>query len=337
VGHNVLVTGGAGYIGSHACKALAAAGHVPIVYDNLVHGHRWAVRWGSFVEGDIGNKGKLSHTLREYQIDTVMHFAGYAYVGESMCEPGRYFRNNVINSLQVLDAMLQTGVRHIVFSSSCSTYGTPQAVPIDEGQIQCPVNPYGESKLFVERALHWYEAAHGLRFAVLRYFNAAGADPQGEIGEDHEPETHLIPLAIQAALGQRSHLDIYGTDYVTPDGTAVRDYIHVSDLALAHVRALEYLHLSATSLAVNLGTGRGHSVREVIAAVERVSGLSVPVRNTLRRDGDPPQLIAGCGRASALLNWQPRYPDLESIVESAWHWHSRHASAARTATAVATV
>lgn len=337
MGYNVLVTGGAGYIGSHACKALAEAGHTPVAFDNLIHGHRWAVRWGPLVEGDIGDARKVAHTLRECRIDTVMHFAGYAYVGESMSDPGRYFRNNVVNTLHLLDAMLQGGVRHMVFSSSCATYGMPESVPISEGQTQRPMNPYGESKLFVERALHWYEAAHGLRFAALRYFNAAGADPQGEIGEDHDPETHLIPLAIQAALGLRAHLDIFGTDYPTPDGTAVRDYIHVTDLAAAHVRALDHLHSGAASVAANLGTGRGHSVREVIAAVERVSGLAVPVRSAPRRAGDPAQLVAARGQAEALLGWQPRYSDLEPIVASAWHWYNRHIGAGRTAAAAGAV
>ncbi len=274
----ILVTGGAGYIGSHACKALAASGFVPVSYDNLVYGHRWAVRWGPLIEADLADTARLRAALREHKIAAVMHFAAFAYVGESMAKPQLYFRNNLVNSLGLLDAMLAEGVRHIVFSSTCATYGTPERVPIGEETPQRPVNPYGESKLMVERALHWYAGAYGLAYAALRYFNAAGADPAGEIGEDHDPETHLIPLVLAAAQGKLPHVDIYGTDYPTADGTAIRDYIHVQDLAEAHVAAIRHLLEGGGNLQLNLGTGTGHSVRAVIDAAERVTGRRIPRR-----------------------------------------------------------
>jgi len=324
VTRNVLVTGGAGYIGSHTCKALAAAGYSPIALDSLVYGHRWAVRWGPLERVDLADRDAVARALRDHRIDAVIHFAAYAYVGESMTDPGKYFRNNVANTLNLLEAMRAASVRAIVFSSTCATYGVPDAVPIAEDHPQRPVNPYGESKLFIERALHWHGVAHGLRWMALRYFNAAGADPDGEIGEDHEPETHLIPLAIETALGRRSELQVMGTDYPTPDGTAVRDYIHVTDLADAHVRALRYLAEGGTSGSLNLGTGNGHSVREVVAMVERVSGRKVNTRNAPRRAGDPPALVAAPGRARELLGWESRWSSLESIVRTAFRWHGAH-------------
>jgi UDP-arabinose 4-epimerase len=320
---NILVTGGAGYIGSHAAKALAEAGYRPVTYDNLVYGNYWAVQWGPFVEGDIGDRARLLATFDRYDIEAVMHFAAFAYVGESMVKPGLYFENNVTKSLTLLDAMNAAGVRHMVFSSTCATYGTPDRMPITEDTPQCPVNPYGETKLMVERALHWHGKAHGLSSVALRYFNAAGADPDGEIGESHLPETHLIPLILDAALGRRAAIDIYGTDYPTPDGSCVRDYIHVSDLADAHVRALDYLLDGGTTTAVNLGTGHGHSVREVISAVERITGKRVPRREMPRRAGDPAVLIADPSRASTVLGWQPDYSDLDTIIRTAWSWHLR--------------
>lgn len=316
------MTGGAGYIGSHTCKALAQAGCVPVTLDNFVYGHRWAVKWGPVIEGDILDRGLVEQVLRQHQIEAVVHFAAYAYVGESMSDPGKYFANNVAGTLALLDAMRACGVRDIVFSSTCATYGIPAAVPIDEDSPQHPVNPYGESKLFVERALHWYGSAHGLRSVALRYFNAAGADLDGEIGEDHDPETHLIPLAIAAALGQGPQLQIFGSDYPTPDGTPVRDYVHVTDLASAHVKALGYLRGGGSSTALNLGTGTGHSVREVIAALERASGRRVPAREAPRRAGDPPQLVAMPGRAKEVLGWEPRLSDIDTMVSTAWRWHS---------------
>ncbi len=323
----VLVTGGAGYIGSHAAKALARAGYVPVVLDNLVYGHRAAVRWGALVEGDVGDRTLMAETLRRYEIGAVMHFAAFAYVGESMTRPERYFHNNLVNTLSLLGAMREAGVRRIVFSSTCATYGVPESVPIREDMAQRPVNPYGESKLMVERALHWEGVAHGLQHVSLRYFNAAGADPEGEIGERHEPETHLIPLILDAALGRRAQIDVYGTDYPTPDGSAIRDYIHVGDLADAHVLALGHLERGGASLALNLATGQGHSVREVIDAAERVTGRRVPRRETERRPGDPPALVADATRARAVLGWTPRQSDLDTILATAWAWH-QHCHAA---------
>ena len=323
---NILVTGGAGYIGSHTCKAIAAAGHTPVTLDNLVYGHREAVRWGPFIEGDLADRTLLVDTLREYNIDAVIHFAAYAYVGESMHEPGKYFRNNVTNTINLLDAMVETETNNIVFSSTCATYGIPETIPISEEHPQNPVNPYGESKLFVERALHWYGEAHGLRSFALRYFNAAGADPDTEIGEDHDPETHLIPLIIQSALGQRPNVEIFGTDYATPDGTAVRDYIHVSDLADAHVRALQYLQNNGESIALNLGTGTGSSVREVISSVEKNTGYKVPFSESPRRAGDPPVLVADAARARQILGWEARYSDLDFIVKTAFAWAKKQQS-----------
>jgi UDP-glucose-4-epimerase GalE len=318
---SILVTGGAGYIGSHTCKALHHAGFTPVTVDNLIYGHREAVRWGPFIEGDLSDKNLLQQVMREHAVAAVVHFAAFAYVGESMQCPEKYFANNVVNTLNLLDAMQGTDVPHIVFSSTCATYGLPKRIPIDETHPQKPVNPYGESKLFVERALHWYEVAHGLKSAALRYFNAAGADAEGDIGEDHTPETHLIPLVIEAALGARPHVDIYGTDYPTPDGTAVRDYIHVTDLGDAHVRALNHLLAGGDSVALNLGTGQGYSVREVIAAVEQVSGRKVPTRCAPRREGDPPELVADAARANQALGWYPQHSTLQNITKTAWDWH----------------
>ena len=321
----VLVTGGAGYIGSHTCKALAAAGYLPVTLDSLVYGHEWAVRWGPLEHGDLADRALVEKLLHRHRIEAVLHFAAFAYVGESMSAPAKYFRNNVINSLGLLEALQAQGVRHVVFSSTCATYGVPENVPIDEAQPQRPVNPYGESKLFVERALHWHAAAHALGFVALRYFNAAGADPEGEIGEDHDPESHLIPLAIDAALGRGPALKIFGTDYATADGTAVRDYIHVSDLAAAHVTALDHLRRGGSSMALNLGTGEGHSVREVVAAVERATGSRVPFEEAPRRPGDPPALIAAPARARQVLGWQPQHSDLDTIVTTAARWHGSRA------------
>ena len=319
----VLVTGGAGYIGSHTCKALAEAGYLPVTYDSLVHGHRWAVKWGPMVRGDIADAQRVRETLETYDIDAVIHFAGFAYVGESMKKPGMYFRNNAMNTLTLLEAMQEAGADKIVFSSTCATYGVANEVPLHEGNLQNPINPYGESKLFVEKMLRWWGGAHGLRSIALRYFNAAGADVRGEIGEDHTPETHLIPLAIQAALGERTHIDLYGTDYPTPDGTAVRDYIHVNDLASAHVQALRRLEAGGESIALNLGTGCGRSVKEVIDMVERVTGRPVPVVHAPRRAGDPPELVARVTLAREVLDWDTQHSSLETIVESAWRWHSK--------------
>jgi UDP-arabinose 4-epimerase len=320
---SVLIVGGAGYIGSQTAKLVAKAGLAPVVLDNLVYGHESAVKWGPLIKGDLADPALVERVLTEHGVTSVIHFAAYAYVGESVTNPRKYFRNNVVNTLNLLDAMVDRGVRDIVFSSTCATYGDPSKVPIAEDHLQTPVNPYGESKLMVEKILRWYQGAYGLRFAALRYFNAAGADPEGELGEEHDPETHLIPLAIDAALGKGKELSIFGTDYPTPDGTNIRDYIHVADLADAHILALQHLTNGTESLKLNLGTGRGHSVREVIATVEKVSGRKVPAREVGRRAGDPPALVADPAKARQVLGWQPKYAALETIVEHAFRWHSR--------------
>ncbi|MGH9452390.1 MAG: UDP-glucose 4-epimerase GalE [Terriglobia bacterium] len=324
----VLVTGGAGYIGSHTAKALAKTGHEVLVLDDLSGGHLWAVKWGTLLEGDVLDPDFLHQVFQQNHVDAVIHFAGVIQVGESVKNPGKYFRTNTVGTLELLDAMVGAGVKHIVFSSSAAIYGTPQAVPIPESHPASPVSPYGESKLFVEQILRWYGNAYGIRWTALRYFNASGADPDGEIGEDHDPESHLIPLIIKAALGHIPQVEVYGTDYPTPDGTAIRDYIHVADLAEAHVRALHYLVEGGESCALNLGTGQGHSVREVIEAVNRRAAQqsggprSVPFREAPRRAGDPAALVADPSRAQKVLKWVPQHSSLEEIVTSAWAWHS---------------
>ncbi|MEJ2008065.1 MAG: UDP-glucose 4-epimerase GalE [Acidobacteriota bacterium] len=318
----VLVTGGAGYIGSHTAKALARAGHETVVLDDLSTGHREAVKWGPFVEGDLGDKDLLDKVFKEHRIEGVLHFAACLLVGESMTNPQKYFWNNVVKTLVLLDTMKARGVKHIVFSSSAATYGNPEKVPIPEDHPKNPVNPYGESKLSMERAIQWYGVAYGMGWTALRYFNAAGADLEGELGELHDPETHLVPLVVQAALGQRPSVDIYGTDYPTPDGTAIRDFIHVNDLADAHVRALEYLVAGGQSTALNLGTGQGHSVREVVTSVGKLCNGQVPAKDAPRRAGDPTVLVADPSKAQQVLGWHPQHSDLDTIIESAWKWHS---------------
>ncbi|MGH9353583.1 MAG: UDP-glucose 4-epimerase GalE [Terriglobia bacterium] len=317
----LLVTGGAGYIGSHTAKALAQKGLDPVVLDDLSTGVHSAVRWGELIEGDFGDREILRGIFARHKIEAVFHFAASASVGESVRDPRIFFHNNVANTLSLLDAMLEAKVRFIVFSSSAATYGDPERVPMPEEHPQRPINPYGESKLAIERVLHWYGKAYDLRWVAFRYFNAAGADPAGEIGEAHNPEEHLIPRVIQAALGQIPEVQIYGKDYPTQDGTAVRDYIHVSDLADAHVLGLQYLSKGGESAAFNLGTSKGHSVREVIQTVERVSGRKVPFSEAPRRAGDPPVLVADGSKAMRALAWKPQYPGLESIVKTAWQWH----------------
>jgi UDP-arabinose 4-epimerase len=317
----ILVTGGAGYIGSHTCKALAAAGYAPVVLDDLSTGHRWAVKWGPLVVGDISDRELLAKTLKRFCISAVVHFAAHTYVGDSVHQPRKYFNNNVTKTLAMLDALLDCGIKKIIFSSSCATYGIPRMLPIHEDHPQDPINPYGASKLFVEKILHSYERAYGMRYTNLRYFNAAGADPDGGIGEDHTPETHLIPLVIAAAQGTRPAIEIYGDDYDTHDGTAVRDYVHVSDLAIAHVKALDRLLAREPSASMNLGTGRGYSIRDVISAVESVTRQTVPAVIGPRRAGDPPALIADPQSAQALLGWEPSASDLQTIVRTAWNWH----------------
>jgi UDP-arabinose 4-epimerase len=321
----VLVTGGAGYIGSHTCKILARKGYQPIVFDNLSSGHTWAAKWGPLEKGDILDRTALDRTIEKYRPGACLHFAAFAYVGESVSDPGKYYRNNVAGSLTLLEALRDHGVDQFVLSSTCATYGVPDKVPIDETLPQAPINPYGASKLMVERMLADFHAAHRLRSAALRYFNAAGADPDVEIGEDHDPETHLVPLVFDAACGDREAITVFGTDYETPDGTCVRDYIHVTDLAEAHVLALNALEQGLTHRAFNLGNGHGYSVREVIASVERVTGLSVPVRFGERRPGDPARLVSNSIRAASELQWRPRLTRLDDIISTAWEWHKRRA------------
>ena len=317
----VLVVGGAGYIGSHCVKQLLRAGDEPIVLDNLVYGHRRAVPPRvPLLEGSLGDQELVSRLLREYRPDAVMHFAAYAFVGESISAPMKYYRNNVVNTLLLLESMLAAGVHRFVFSSTCATFGIPEQVPIPDGAPQRPINPYGQTKLDIENALRALAAATPLRFAALRYFNAAGADPDGEIGEDHDPETHLIPLVLKVALGQRPAVRVFGTDYPTGDGTAVRDFVHVMDLADAHLSAMRQLDRDA-QLFYNLGTGRGHSVREVIRTAREVTGREIPVEAAPRRAGDPPVLFADSRKIRDELGWAPRIPDLPRIVETAWRWH----------------
>ncbi len=317
------MTGGAGYIGSHVAKALARAGYRPIVFDNLSAGHRAAVGDAVFVEGDVLDTEAVRRALGAYRVEAVLHFAGWLSVAESVRDPAGYYRTNVGGALSVLAAMVAEGVGSLVFSSTAAVYGEPLVTPIDEDHPTRPVSPYGETKLAVERALPHYERAYGLRAISLRYFNAAGADPEGDLGEDHRPETHLIPRAIEAALGG-APLAVFGTDYPTPDGTCVRDYVHVTDLAAAHVLALEALRAGASSGVYNLGSGRPASVREVIAAVERVTGRRVPWVAAPRRAGDPAVLTAASERARQRLGWRPRYEQLDTIVETAWRWRQAH-------------
>jgi UDP-glucose 4-epimerase len=319
----VMVTGGAGYIGSHAVRLLVRAGHDVWVWDNLSRGHRGAVPDGRLIEGELADRPRLEQALRAHGIEAVMHFAAFALVGESVADPALYYSNNVVSTLALLDAMRNAGVARIVFSSTTATYGVPQRIPITEEERRQPINPYGFTKLVIEHALEDYSQAYGLGFAALRYFNAAGATPEGDLGEDHHPESHLIPLVLQVALGQRAHVSIFGTDYPTPDGTCIRDYIHVDDLGAAHVKALEQLE-PGSRLQLNLGTGRGHSVREVVDACRRITGHPIPAVMGTRRAGDPPELVADSRRAQSVLGWTPRYTDIAGIVQTAWNWHRAH-------------
>src|SRR5271166_1918073 len=320
---NVLVTGGAGYVGSHAAKLLASEGHEIWVYDNLVFGHRAAVAPGRLIEGDLLDRAKLETVLRQRQIDAVMHFAAFAYVGESVTDPAKYYQNNVVGTLSLLEAMRSAGVWRIVFSSTCATYGEPEEVPIRESQPQSPINPYGFTKLVIEHALADYAQAYGWSYAALRYFNAAGASADGKLREDHDPVTHLIPLVLQFALGQRDHIVIFGDKHPTPDGTCIRDYIHVDDLATAHLAALLRLE-RGKELKLNLGTGRGSSVSEVVAACRQVTGHPIPAQIAGPRAGDPPALVADAREARRELGWQPSYTEVTPIIETAWRWHRAH-------------
>ena len=320
---NILVTGGAGYVGSHAARLLAAAGHEVWIYDNLSLGHRAAVADGRLVEGELGNGELIEQVLRDNSIDAVMHFAALTQVAESVADPARYYRNNVLGAISLLEAMRCANVRRFVFSSTTATYGVPETIPITEKEPQQPINPYGYTKLVIENVLADYASAYGFAYAALRYFNAAGAHPDGDLGEDHDPETHLIPILLQIALGQRDQITIFGNDYPTADGTCVRDYVHVDDLAQAHLLALDHLR-EGQGLKLNLGTGRGNSVLEVVEACRRVTGCQIPVVEGDRREGDPPILVADASLAGELLGWTPHYNQIQQIIETAWNWHRSH-------------
>jgi UDP-glucose 4-epimerase len=323
VSKTLLVTGGAGYVGSHAVVELLSRGHKVIVFDNLYQGHRKAVpAEATFVHADLADRSAIAAVFKAHKIDAILHFAAHSLVGESMTKPLRYVGENVVNALNLIEAAIENMVRKFVLSSTCAIFGTPARVPIDEDVPKAPVNPYGEGKLAIERILHWADQAHGLRFACLRYFNAAGAHPTADIGEDHNPETHLIPIALNVALGKRPRIDVFGTDYPTPDGTCVRDYIHVCDLADAHVRVLDAL--DEKSRHYNVGIGRGYSVREVIGAVRRMTGEKVPEHVAPRRAGDPPVLVAAPELIKRELGWTPRYTEIDAIVASAWKWRRAH-------------
>jgi UDP-glucose-4-epimerase GalE len=317
----ILVTGGAGYIGSQTCKALAKAGFIPVVYDNLSTGHAYAIKWGPFVQGDISDSARLSEAITSFKPKAVLHFAGSALVVESVQQPAKYYHNNMAATLTLLQTMQEHFVKNILFSSSCATYGNPQFTPITEEHPQIPVNPYGRTKLMAEQMMADFSAAYGFKTIFLRYFNAAGADLETQLGENHTPETHLIPSIIQAALGLKDEIVVYGTDFPTQDGSAIRDYIHVQDLADAHVLALRYLLEKQTSAAINLGTGKGSSVLEIISAIQKFCGKTLPVRLESRRPGEPSTLAADSRKAFELLGWQPIHSELPILIESAWKWH----------------
>jgi UDP-arabinose 4-epimerase len=326
VSGTVFVTGGAGYVGSHCCKAFHKAGWKVVTYDNLSRGWRDLVKWGELIEGDILDEAHLSSAMAQVRPDAVAHFAAFAYVGESVSDPGLYYRNNTLGSMAILDAMKANGVDKLIFSSTCATYGVPETVPMTEDTPQRPINPYGWSKLFVEQMLDDYHRAHGIAAVKLRYFNAAGADGDSETGERHEPETHLIPLALQGQLRDGFDLTVFGDDFDTRDGTCVRDYVHVTDLADAHARALDYLEAGGAANVFNLGTGTGTSVMEIVDAVGRVTGT--PVRHKIgpRRAGDPPALVASAEKARDVLGWVPRHSDIDTIIRTAWGWHQKEAN-----------
>jgi UDP-glucose 4-epimerase len=322
----ILVTGGAGYIGSHTVQALRKAGYEVIIVDNLVYGHQDLVEnvlQTKLIIGDIGDRAFLDNLFANHAIAAVIHFAAYAYVGESVVNPAKYYGNNFVGTFTLLEAMRAASVNKIVFSSTCATYGEPKTIPIPEEHPQNPINPYGMSKLMVEKLLADFDTAYGLKSVCFRYFNAAGADPEGRLGEDHSPETHLIPLILLTALGKRESISIFGTDYPTADGTCIRDYIHVSDLALAHVQGLEYLLADNQSQVFNLGNGNGFSVREIIEAARQITGKKIEVVESDRRAGDPPVLVGSSAKARKILSWQPQYPDIKDIIAHAWHWHQQ--------------
>lgn len=321
---NILVVGGAGYIGSHMAKCLSMKGYVPIVLDNLVCGHRVAVKYGPFFEGSISDSKLLQKIFSDYPISAVMHFAAFCYVGESVKEPAKYYRNNVANTLALLEAMVERDIGNFIFSSSCAVYGEPVEIPITEDHPKKPISPYGRTKVMVEQILNDFRGAYGLESICLRYFNAAGADPDGELGEDHDPETHLIPLVLKTAIGQRPRVDIFGDDYPTPDGTCVRDYIHIKDLAQAHLLALERLLTGLPGGTYNLGNAEGYSVKQVVEVCRRITGKEIPASVVERRSGDPAVLVSSSEKAMKDLGWGPEFPDLETIVETAWTWHKNN-------------
>jgi len=318
---NILIVGGAGYIGSYMCKYLAKNGYHPIVLDNLVYGHRQAVKWGPFIAGQMADTKLLDQIFKEHSIAAVMHFAAFCYVGESVEDPGKYYQNNVAATITLLEEMLKKNIKNFIFSSSCAVYGEPVEIPITEQHPYNPINPYGRSKLMVEQILQDFRAAYGLEYVALRYFNAAGADPEGEIGEEHNPETHLIPLVLKTALGQRETINIFGDDYATKDGTCIRDYIHIDDLAQAHLLALDRLLNGLPGGQYNLGNGDGYSVKEVIEVARNITSKQIPAKIVERRPGDPAVLIGSSEKAFKELGWKPQFADLNAIVETAWQWH----------------
>ena len=318
---NILIVGGAGYIGSYMCKYLAKNGYHPIVLDNLVYGHRQAVKWGPFIAGQMADTKLLDQIFKEHSIAAVMHFAAFCYVGESVEDPGKYYQNNVAATITLLEEMLKKNIKNFIFSSSCAVYGEPVEIPITEQHPYNPINPYGRSKLMVEQILEDFRAAYGLEYVALRYFNAAGADPEGEIGEEHNPETHLIPLVLKTALGQRETINIFGDDYATKDGTCIRDYIHIDDLAQAHLLALDRLLNGLPGGQYNLGNGDGYSVKEVIEVARNITSKQIPAKIVERRPGDPAVLIGSSEKAFKELGWKPQFADLNAIVETAWQWH----------------
>ena len=322
----ILVTGGAGYIGAHVVKLLSRSGFETVVYDNLSRGHREMVSAGEFVQGELSDKNQLLEVMRDRKIDSVIHFAASSLVGESEEDPHRYYQNNIMNGINLLGAMLEAGVRKIVFSSSAAVYGDPVEVPIREDHPTRPTNVYGDTKLIIEGILGKYSVAYGMDSVSLRYFNAAGADPDAEIGEDHTPETHLIPIVLDCALGRRKEVTIFGTDYATPDGTCIRDYIHVNDLADAHIRALAHIDRNKGAFSYNLGNGTGFSVRKVIESTERVTGTKIMVREGAKRKGDPAQLVASSEKIMKDFGWKPAFPELDTIIETAWKWHRKRFS-----------
>ena len=321
---SILVVGGAGYIGSHMCKWLARNGYQPIVLDNLVCGHREAVKWGPFLEGSMDDKDLLNKIFKKYEIQAVMHFAAFCYVGESVDDPGKYYRNNVAATIDLIESMVENDILKFIFSSTCAVYGEPIEIPIKESHPQSPINPYGRSKLMVEQILDDFDNAYGLKSVSLRYFNAAGADPDGELGEDHRLETHLIPLVLQTALGKRDVINIFGDDYPTNDGTCIRDYIHICDLAQAHLLALELLLNGHQGGYYNLGNGDGYSVKQVIEVARKITGRPIPSKIIEKRPGDPAVLVGSSEKAANELGWKPQYPELHTIIETAWKWHKKH-------------